>query len=354
MDVWGDHAGAMIQLWACNDFHGAGVRKESEFKWILPAEGVPGSIVWAGNTSYCLNAPTDTKLQIWYCDTAPVQHTRWKITADGRIHLAYHFGKCLDVPGGETSMEDGIKLQLWDCMEGDTAKEGNVLFDVYPQDCQWSLWSEWSACSLSCGGGMRYQARRYQQQAANGGQACVGAGTRAEECGTSKCPKGEEPPASSRGAGGSAGQPLPHHHGGFGSVPGEGGFPPPTPPPPPASLADPATGGAPAPGNNATADSGGGEAPGTSPAPSPPQDSTFCAEKGKSWEPASMENTDRTMEDSKQKCQARCVDTTDCAHFSFWPDGGCHLQDGAAKAKDDGDVWSGPPVCQAPNTTAAP
>lgn len=185
--VWGHQAGAMVQLWTCNDFNGAAVKRESEFKWILPPAGQPGPIVWAGNTSYCLNAPQGTKVQIWYCDTAPVRHTRWKITADGRIRLAYHTDKCLDIPNGDRSIADGILLQLWDCLEEDTVKEGNVLYDVNPQDCEWSLWSDWSTCSVTCGEGHRYQARRFQKQAANGGRACGGPNTKAQPCTIVQC-----------------------------------------------------------------------------------------------------------------------------------------------------------------------
>lgn len=192
LDVWGDRAGAMVQLWTCNDFEGAGVAKETEFKWILPAVDVQGMIRWAGNSSLCLNAPEGEKVQLWYCDMAPVTHTTWNITSDGRIHLAYNFAKCLDIPNGDKSIRNGIKLQLWDCMEeGDTEQASNVIFDVYPQDCEWSEWSSWSACSAPCGGGSRYKARRFQKSAANGGKACVGPATRSDPCGDEPC-LGEE------------------------------------------------------------------------------------------------------------------------------------------------------------------
>merc|ERR1711974_569455 len=66
-------------------------------------------------------------------------------------------------------------------------KEGNVLFDVYAQSCGWSAWSEWSACSVTCGGGEMYQARRFQKQAINGGRPCTGPGTRSSSCANETC-----------------------------------------------------------------------------------------------------------------------------------------------------------------------
>jgi hypothetical protein len=40
---------------------------------------------------------------------------------------------------------------------------------------------------------------------------------------------------------------------------------------------------------------------------------------------------ERTQRESQVKsaleCQARCAAIQGCAHFTYWPDGGCHLQD---------------------------
>ncbi|CAE7665191.1 unnamed protein product [Symbiodinium sp. CCMP2456] len=48
-----------------------------------------------------------------------------------------------------------------------------------------------------------------------------------------------------------------------------------------------------------------------------------------------------------EDCQHRCAGVTGCRHFSFWPDGGCHFQDGSAYLTPDPGVVSGPPICKA-------
>eukprot|EP00437_Effrenium_voratum_P032406 CAMPEP_0181477054 /NCGR_PEP_ID=MMETSP1110-20121109/42020_1 /TAXON_ID=174948 /ORGANISM="Symbiodinium sp., Strain CCMP421" /LENGTH=369 /DNA_ID=CAMNT_0023602347 /DNA_START=76 /DNA_END=1185 /DNA_ORIENTATION=- len=44
-------------------------------------------------------------------------------------------------------------------------------------------------------------------------------------------------------------------------------------------------------------------------------------------QPHKMPGTDRTEEASAEACQQRCANMEGCAHFTFWPDGGCLLTD---------------------------
>merc|ERR1712216_528089 len=45
------------------------------------------------------------------------------------------------------------------------------------------------------------------------------------------------------------------------------------------------------------------------------------------WSGMDMSGQDRTMEASDTACQSRCANTKGCNYFTFWPDGGCHIQD---------------------------
>ena len=73
--------------------------------------------------------------------------------------------------------------------------------------------------------------------------------------------------------------------------------------------------------------------------------------------PVKMAGTERTSEESAEACQQRCADTPDCAHFSFWPDGGCLLTDESSIAAPAPakylETVSGPAYCgQKPETAA--
>ena len=58
-----------------------------------------------------------------------------------------------------------------------------------------------------------------------------------------------------------------------------------------------------------------------------------------------MEGQQRTEEDSAEDCRERCRSVKRCKHYSYWPDGGCHLQDKNAYVEHKGKVKTGPPIC---------
>ncbi|CAK9010895.1 APPLE domain-containing protein [Durusdinium trenchii] len=69
-------------------------------------------------------------------------------------------------------------------------------------------------------------------------------------------------------------------------------------------------------------------------------------------DPVKMEGSERTVELSAEACQQRCQVVEDCAHFTFWPDGGCLLtsEESSVKAapyKYSATV-SGPKYCGVP------
>lgn len=79
-------------------------------------------------------------------------------------------------------------------------------------------------------------------------------------------------------------------------------------------------------------------------------DQTSCFTLGVHFEPLNMKGQERIFAGSVTECQAWCVQTADCRHFAFWPDGGCHLQDRSALAlrtetDAEANVVAGPPFC---------
>mmetsp|Transcript_132333 Transcript_132333/g.295948 ORF Transcript_132333/g.295948 Transcript_132333/m.295948 type:complete len:497 (+) Transcript_132333:108-1598(+) len=54
----------------------------------------------------------------------------------------------------------------------------------------------------------------------------------------------------------------------------------------------------------------------------------------------------RSVEASVSACQQRCLRVSGCAHFSFWPDGGCLLTGSGASPKSHSGVIAGPPHCK--------
>ncbi|CAE7566368.1 CATSPER1 [Symbiodinium natans] len=65
--------------------------------------------------------------------------------------------------------------------------------------------------------------------------------------------------------------------------------------------------------------------------------------------PTRMAGSERTVELSVEACQQRCFAVSGCAHFTYWPDGGCLLTDGSSVASPAPAKYSetvaGPPYC---------
>ena len=54
-------------------------------------------------------------------------------------------------------------------------------------DCRWSMFSEWSQCSKSCGWGVKKSERKIIQISSHGGKDCEGQATRTEKCNNQPC-----------------------------------------------------------------------------------------------------------------------------------------------------------------------
>eukprot|EP00429_Kryptoperidinium_foliaceum_P061161 CAMPEP_0176098434 /NCGR_PEP_ID=MMETSP0120_2-20121206/49354_1 /TAXON_ID=160619 /ORGANISM="Kryptoperidinium foliaceum, Strain CCMP 1326" /LENGTH=456 /DNA_ID=CAMNT_0017432441 /DNA_START=46 /DNA_END=1412 /DNA_ORIENTATION=+ len=74
-----------------------------------------------------------------------------------------------------------------------------------------------------------------------------------------------------------------------------------------------------------------------------------CFFEGAYYHPVNMIGHGRSDAATPSRCQERCARTPGCAHFSWWPDGGCHLQEYAAALRHagpgDGMPIAGPGDC---------
>ena len=61
------------------------------------------------------------------------------------------------------------------------------LFSIKVQ-CKWSVWTQWSKCSKSCGGGSQKRRRTIGRTAKHGGKRCDGSNTARQSCNVKKCP----------------------------------------------------------------------------------------------------------------------------------------------------------------------
>jgi len=76
---------------------------------------------------------------------------------------------------------------------------GNKGTPVKKQDCKYGPWSEWEACSRSCGGGWMRRERRVQVLPNGGGKSCPGRDYEHRACQgkeTQACPDGSVMPAN--------------------------------------------------------------------------------------------------------------------------------------------------------------
>eukprot|EP00930_Biecheleria_cincta_P043010 TRINITY_DN29585_c0_g3_i1.p1 TRINITY_DN29585_c0_g3~~TRINITY_DN29585_c0_g3_i1.p1 ORF type:complete len:1650 (-),score=229.96 TRINITY_DN29585_c0_g3_i1:405-5297(-) len=55
------------------------------------------------------------------------------------------------------------------------------------RNCEWSMWNDWQDCSVPCGGGMQHRSRSTLVEATEGGQPCNGTKQEFQQCATQQC-----------------------------------------------------------------------------------------------------------------------------------------------------------------------
>eukprot|EP01127_Copromyxa_protea_P011653 TRINITY_DN294_c0_g1_i1.p1 TRINITY_DN294_c0_g1~~TRINITY_DN294_c0_g1_i1.p1 ORF type:complete len:1674 (-),score=432.23 TRINITY_DN294_c0_g1_i1:61-4824(-) len=70
---------------------------------------------------------------------------------------------------------------------GATSQSQKCNTQACPVDCVWSAWSAWGSCSASCGTGSQTATRSIVTAAANGGKGCVDESSKTQACNTQAC-----------------------------------------------------------------------------------------------------------------------------------------------------------------------
>ncbi|XP_031561120.1 A disintegrin and metalloproteinase with thrombospondin motifs adt-1-like isoform X2 [Actinia tenebrosa] len=75
-----------------------------------------------------------------------------------------------------------------DCV-GESSESQACGTNLCPVDGNWTVWTAWSSCPVTCGGGSQSRTRKCTNpEPANGGQDCVGGNSETQDCGTKLCP----------------------------------------------------------------------------------------------------------------------------------------------------------------------
>lgn len=131
--------------------------------------------------SICLGTPTETKA----CNTQGCpQDCLWSTWS--------RWTACSkDCGGGKTKrfrdVIQTMKNHGQNCL-GDDQEEVDCNAQHCPLVCSWEDWSDWTACDISCNGGQRTRSRAPQQKELYGGSPCVGDATQRLACNLTQCP----------------------------------------------------------------------------------------------------------------------------------------------------------------------
>jgi len=180
----------------------------------------PFSIQWASNPGFCLDAPGGSDLQFWKCGNGNAENFRFLMSTDREegteIRWHRHPEKCLVLPHMRGNYWTRVKLG--DCSDnrsnnssnqpivsaGEENQDGSadnshnssggenyhsaMHFSVQPihQSCRWRDWSEWSACSKTCGAGIHSRFRHVTLPSSSG-DTCEGGTKELQLCIAREC-----------------------------------------------------------------------------------------------------------------------------------------------------------------------
>jgi len=77
-----------------------------------------------------------------------------------------------------------------------------------------------------------------------------------------------------------------------------------------------------------------------------------CTEVNVRYHPMDLPGGGGRTWTTMEKCRQRCASVAGCAHFSWWPNGACHIQGNTTTGRNSGAI-AGPPTCPAEDATGA-
>ena len=72
--------------------------------------------------------------------------------------------------------------------QGSSTETTSCNFRCCPVNCRWGSWSNWGACSATCGGGTSTRTRTYVRHFSCGGSFCQGSFSETKFCNANCCP----------------------------------------------------------------------------------------------------------------------------------------------------------------------
>ena len=63
--------------------------------------------------------------------------------------------------------------------------------EIHTVDCEWGPWTEWSPCTVTCGGGTQTKSRTVLVEQIGGGYNCTGAYNSTITCNPFDCPSNQ-------------------------------------------------------------------------------------------------------------------------------------------------------------------
>lgn len=156
---------------ACSATCGTGVSRRTRERKKYEKDG--GHICWG----------TEDDEQVCTLNPCPVDCTMGDWTQWGTCSTTCGPGSQLRLRGIRVGPANGGQECSADLNETKECDPG-----VCPVDCQWSSWEGWSRCSRTCNGGINSRKRTEKVSAAHGGRACVGSADEDGVCNIQGCP----------------------------------------------------------------------------------------------------------------------------------------------------------------------